>query len=138
MLTYELFYDPDLSTVFVTHAQNDGVRDVLERLDDFRKKGLAIEGRNTAKMSATDLEHAYIRAILPSVYRKYRVRRIFGSNRQAGLFFGRGVPALLISDPTHKTPGDVYPHEEAGRIVTIHDFLTELLSTNAPTTEQKK
>jgi hypothetical protein len=37
--------------------------------------------------------------------------------------FGRAVPALLISDPSHKTPGDVYPHDEAGRIVTIHDFL---------------
>jgi hypothetical protein len=128
VLKYELFYDPDVSTIFVTHPQNKGVRDVLEHIDNFRNEGVPIEKRNTAKMSATDLEHAYIRAILPSVYRKYRVRRIFGSNRQAGLFFGRGVPALLISDPTHKTPGDVYPHEQAGRIVTIHDFLTELLA----------
>lgn len=125
MLKYELFYDPNLSVIFDTHPQNKGVRDVLEHIDNFRKEGVPIEKRNTAKMSATDLEHAYIRAILPSVYRKYRVRRIFGSNRQAGLFFGRGVPALLISDTTHKTPGDVYPHEKAGRIVTIHDFLTE-------------
>ncbi len=126
MLKYELFYEPDVSMIFDTHPQNKGVRDVLEHIDDFRKEGVPIEKRNTAKMSATDLEHAYIRAILPSVYRKYRVRRIFGSNRQAGLFFGRGVPALLVSDPTHKTPGDVYPHEQAGRIVTIHEFLTQL------------
>jgi hypothetical protein len=124
VLKYELFYDPDLSIIFDTHPQNKGVRDVLEHIDEFRKDGRPIEKRNTAKMSATDLEQAYIRAIMPSVYRKYRVRRIFGSNRQAGLFFGRGVPALLISDPTHKTPGDVYPRDEAGRIVTIHDFLT--------------
>jgi hypothetical protein len=126
MLKYELFYEPDVSTIFDTLPQNKGVREVLEHIDEFRKEGVSIEKRNTSKMSATDLEHAYIRAILPSVYRKYRVRRIFGSNRQAGLFFGRGVPALLISDPTHKTPGNVYPHDQAGRIVTIHDFLTEL------------
>ena len=129
MLQYELFYDPDFSTIFETHPQNKGIRDVLEHIDDFRIGGVSIEKRDTAKMSATELEHAYIRAILPSVYRKYRVRRIFGSNRQAGLLFGRAVPALLISDPTHKTPGDVYPHEQAGRIVTIHEFLTELIAS---------
>jgi hypothetical protein len=126
MLKYELFYDPDAPTIFDTFPQNKGIREVLEHVDDFRKEGVPIEKRNTAKMSATDLEHAYIRAIVPSVYRKYRVRRMFGSNRQAGLLFGREVPALLVSDPTHKTPGDVYPHDQAGRIVTIHDFLTEL------------
>ncbi|SRR6266446_6324022 len=130
-LKFELFYDPDLSIIFDTHPQNKGVRSVLEHIDDFRKKGAPIEKRNTAKMSATDLEHAYIRATVPSVYRKYRVRRIFGTNRQAGLFFGRHVPALLISDPTNKTPGDVYPHDEAGRIVTIHDCLTQLITTKA-------
>jgi hypothetical protein len=127
-MKYELFYDPDVATIFDTHPQNKGVRDVLEHIDDLRKEGVLVEKRNTAKMSATDLEHAYIRAIVPSVYRKYRVRRMFGSNRQAGLFFGRGVPALVVTDPTHKTPGDVYPHEQTGRIVTIQDFLTELLA----------
>jgi hypothetical protein len=127
-MKYELFFDPDLSTIFDTHPQNKGIRDVLEHIDDFQKKGIPIEKRNTAKMSATDLEHAYIRAIVPTAYRKYRVRRIFGSNRQAGLFFGRGVPALLISDSSHKAPGDVYPHDQAGRIVTIHDCLTKLVA----------
>jgi hypothetical protein len=126
MLKFELFYDPDFSTIFDTHPQNKGVRDVLEHIDEYAEKRVPIQRRNTAKMSATDLESAYIRAITPSVYRKYRVRRIFGSNRQAGLFFGRGVPALLVSDPSQKTPGDVYPHEEGGRIVTIHDFLMTL------------
>jgi hypothetical protein len=129
MLNYELFYDPDVSTSLDVLPQNKGVRDVLEHVDDFRKEGVAIQKRNTAKMSATDLEHAYIRAIVPSVYRKYRVRRMFGSNRHAGLLFGRDVPALLVSDTTHKTPGDVYPHEQAGRIVTIHEFLTQLSAT---------
>ena len=129
MLAYELFYDPDPSAIFDTHPQNQGVRDVLARLDEFRQAGVRIEKRNTAKMSATDLEHAYSRATVPSVYRKYRIRRIFGSNRQPGLWFGRGVPALLISDPSRKTPGDVYPRDEAGRIVTIHDFLATLGSS---------
>ena len=124
MLKFELFYDPDL--ISDAHPQNKGIRDILARLGEFRPDGAPIQKRNTAKMSATELEQAYIRAIVPSVYRKYRVRRIFGSNRQAGLLFGRSVPALLISDPFHKTPGDVYPHDEAGRIVTIHDFLATL------------
>jgi hypothetical protein len=124
VLKYELFYDPDLSIIFDTHPQNEGVRDILEKLDEFRPEGVRIEKRNTAKMSATDLEQAYIRATVPSVYLKYRIRGIFGTNRKAGCFFGRHVPALLISDPTHKTPGDIYPRDEAGRTVTIHDFLT--------------
>ena len=122
MLKYELFYDHDVSMIFDTHPQNKGVRDVLAHLDEFRKS-IPIRERNTAKMSAKDLDSTYIRAIQPSVYRKYRVRRIFGTNRQAGIFFGRQVPALLISDPTNKTPGHIYPHEEGGRVVTIQDFL---------------
>lgn len=122
MLKYELFYDPDVSMIFETHPQNKGVRDVLAHLDEFRKN-IPIQERNTAKMSAKDLDSAYIRAIQPSVYRKYRVRRIFGTNRQAGIFFGRQVPALLISDLGNRTPGHIYPHEEGGRIVTIQDFL---------------
>jgi hypothetical protein len=124
MLTYELFFDPDLSIILNAFPANDGVRYVLEHLDDFRRKGVGIQERNTAKMSATELEHSYIRAIVPSVYRKYKVRRMFGSNRKSGWLFGRHVPALLVSDPSGKTPGDVYPHDAAGRIVTIHDFLT--------------
>jgi hypothetical protein len=67
VLKFELFYDPDLSTILDTLPQNEGVRDVLARLGEFRQEGVPIEKRNTAKMSATDLEQAYIRATLPSV-----------------------------------------------------------------------
>jgi hypothetical protein len=67
----------------------------------------------------------YIAALAPSVLRKYRVRRVFGTHRRAGSAFGRGVPALVVWDEIGDIVADVYPHEEAGRIITICDFLTQ-------------
>jgi hypothetical protein len=130
MLAFELFYEPDLSRIFDTHSSNKGIRDVLVHINDFRKKGIPIKVRDTARMSATDLEHAYSRAIVPSANHKYRIRTIFGTIRRAACFFGRQVPALLVSDPTHENPGDIYPHEKGGRIITIYEFLKEIPATS--------
>jgi hypothetical protein len=72
---------------------------------------------------------AYIEtAAVPAVFGKYRVRTIFGTNRQPGIKFGLSVPALFVRDPSLERAGDVYPHQKAGRYVTINDFLTGLLA----------
>jgi hypothetical protein len=125
---YTLFCDAD-SSVILDLPQNKGICDVLASIKDLRRLGIAIEHKNSATTSATDLEHDYAKAIVPSVYRKYRVRQMFGSSRRAGLFFGRGVPALWVH-PDGDDPGDIYPHEKDGRIVTISEFLTKLASVS--------
>jgi hypothetical protein len=37
--------------------------------------------------------------------------------------FGIKVPAVRVEGATPDDPGDIYPHEEVGRVVTILDFL---------------
>jgi hypothetical protein len=107
-------------------ACNDGIDMVLENLEEFRRQGIDVQVVDTTRMSEQELQSAYIPAIMPSVSKKYRVRRIFGSNRHAGSMFGRGVPVLVIRDPSGKTVGDVFPHEQSGQVITIRDALTRL------------
>ena len=111
---------------------NDGIDEVLQRVEDFQRRGIALRVIDTATMTDQELQTVYIQAIVPSVWKKYRIRGVFGTHRYAGCKFGRSVPALLIHDPTGNRVGDVFPHEEAGRIVTIRDALmkaTELTSS---------
>ena len=84
---------------------------------------------DTSQMDREALSAAYIKAaVMPSVYGKYRVRTVFGTNRQPGIKFGLSVPALFVHDPSGETAGHVYPHDKLGRYVTISEFLTELLA----------
>jgi len=69
----------------------------------------------------------YFDAVGPSVLKKYRIRQVFGSRRNSGWLFGKGVPALIVVDPGKQYPEDVYPRKEGGQIVTINDFLKSLL-----------
>jgi hypothetical protein len=136
-MRYRLFFDPNTAIIFdVPH--NKGVHEALAWAGELQKAGLPLEVVNTARMTIKGLEQAYIESVVPSVYRKYRIRRIFGTNRRSGSFFGRQVPALLVTDPTHETPGDVYPHEDSsGRIVTISDFLKQFTASKARPGTQK-
>lgn len=137
-MRYRLFFDPDITLIF-DRPHNTGVREALVQVSELQRAGAPLEIVNTARMTAKGLQQAYIEAMVPSVYRKYRIRRVFGTNRRSGTFFGRQVPALLITDPTHETPGDVFPHEEqSGRIVTISDFLKEFTTSKVRNSEQKK
>ena len=87
-----------------------------------RNNGIEYQIIDTAEMTDDELIGWYVKAILPSVKHKYRVRTVFGSNRYSGVFFGRQQPALLVEGDQW----DVYPHEENGRKVTIEEFLQKL------------
>lgn len=80
---------------------------------------------DTATMNRAERDELYVKAVMPSVWHKYRVRTIFGTNRQSGIFFGREQPALLLE-------GDIwgiYPHEKEGKKVLIETFLASLSKT---------
>ena len=81
---------------------------------------------DAGELTEQDREEAYLsRAVRPSVSRRYRVRRIFGTNKYPGQYFGGAVPALVVLEDGR--PVDVYPHEEQdGTIVTIRDYLDGL------------
>jgi len=58
-------------------------------------------------------------------YKAYRIRKVFGSARDSGKYFGREVPALLVYENDELI--DVYPHEERGKLITIEEFLVRKL-----------
>ena len=87
------------------------------------------------ELTEQDREEAYrSRAVRPSVSNRYRVRRVFGTNRYPGQYFGKAVPALVVMEGGR--PVDVYPHEEQdGTIVTIRDYLDGLGGARRDDTE---
>ncbi|MYE46988.1 MAG: hypothetical protein F4X25_09675 [Chloroflexi bacterium] len=97
----------------------------LPRLErQVRETGVAY--RVVEGLTEQEREEAYVsRAVRPSVSKRYRVRRIFGTNKYSGQYFGGAVPALVVLE--NGRPVDVYPHEEQdGTIVTIRDYLDRL------------
>jgi len=99
------------------------VESTLKELSQQRKMDYNII--DTADMTDNELDDVYSKAILPSVWNKYRVRTVFGTNRNSGCFFGRQQPALLVE-------GDIwgiYPHEKDGKKVLIETFLASLSKT---------
>ena len=97
----------------------------LPRLErQLREVGVAY--RVVEGLTQQEREEAYVsRAVRPSVSKRYRVRRVFGTNKYSGQYFGGAVPALVVLE--NGRPVDVYPHEEQdGTIVTIRDYLDRI------------
>jgi hypothetical protein len=119
-----LYYDAtDPSTTWKDVEPDWGLEAILARLKEF-KRTKNLEVFDTSTLTREERSKAYIQAVVPSVLKKYRIRKIFGSQRHSGSAFGLGVPALLVYEDDSETPTDVYPHENLGRIVTISEFLT--------------
>jgi hypothetical protein len=104
---------------------NSGIREALERIEELRRQGMNIRIVDTAQMSEDELQTAYLKAITPSVMKKYAIRKVFGSQQHAGSTFGRGVPALAVQSESGRMT-DVFPHREAERVVTMNEFLCRL------------
>ena len=99
------------------------VESTLKELSQQKKLEYSII--DTANMTEPELMESYTKALLPSVWHKYRVRTVFGTNRNSGCFFGKMQPALLME-------GDIwgiYPHEKDGKKVSMETFLANLSKT---------
>ena len=99
--------------------------DDLPRLEQ-QLREVGAEYRVVDGLTQQEREEAYVsRAVRPSVSKRYRVRRVFGTNKYSGQDFGGAVPALVVLE--NGRPVDVYPHEEQdGTIVTIRDYLERM------------
>ena len=99
--------------------------DDLPRLER-QLREVGAEYRVVGGLTQQEREEAYVsRAVRPSVSKRYRVRRVFGTNKYSGQDFGGAVPALVVLEDGR--PVDVYPHEEQdGTIVTIRDYLERI------------
>lgn len=128
-MEYVLYCNPE--AIYRGPGCNDGIDEVLQGVEDFRRQGVPLRIVDTAKMTDQEIQAAYIRAIVPSVWKKYRIRGVFGTHRYAGCKFGRSVPALLVCDPLADRVDDVFPHQEAGRIVTVREALLQAIQATA-------
>ncbi len=121
----KLYYDPDSVQ---GRPVNDGLHEegVERLLVRVKEAGVAYSVVDVSDLPRQELEDIYTRqAVVPSVRKRYGIRRIFGTNKYPGAFFGKGVPALVVLEDGR--PQDVYPHEgEGGRIVTIKDYVDKL------------
>jgi len=107
---------------------NAGLNEAMERLHRLRDRGIACEKIDTALLPDETIYKAYVDAWTPSIAKKFGIRRVFGTRRRSGCYFGREVPALLVYEDDSESPIDIYPREELGRTVTIEEFLTDLLA----------
>jgi len=128
-MKYVLYHEP--AAVLRELACNAGIDTALARADELRRRGIPVELVDTSGMGPGELQGRYIEAIGASVLKKYRVRQVFGSRRRAGWLFGRGVPGLVVVGPSG-TVEDLYPHERAGKLITISDFFESLRQEAAP------
>jgi hypothetical protein len=93
-------------------------------LNKMRRENPNIRIVDATELSEHERDQHYIRAAaVTGSFTRHAVRRIFGSNKHRGMLFGIDVPAVRVEGATPDDPGDIYPHEEAGRVVTILDFL---------------
>src|SRR5713101_57319 len=122
-MKYLLYYAP--ATLLRELPCNAGIDAALARAEEMRRQGVFVELVDTSGMEPAERHGRYIEAIIPSVLKKYRVRQVFGSRRRAG------VPALAVVGPSG-TVEDVYPHDRAGKLVTISDFFDSLREKAVP------
>jgi len=114
----ELYYD---STVEPFRREAFNWHKILELLDLAKKRGVEVNMTDTAGWNSGMIYEIYLRAVTTSVRKRYSIRRVFGTARESGRYFGRQVPALLVYEDDSIV--DVYPRDERRRIVTIIEFL---------------
>jgi len=100
------------------------VKTVIQLLDKLKKlKKWNYDVIDTSKITESERTLAYVEVILPSVFNKYKIRKIFGTNRQSGAWFGKEQPALYLQGELFET----LPHEKEGKTKTIEEFLEDNL-----------
>jgi hypothetical protein len=120
------YWSSDEARKPISGERNEGIEAVPDLLRQLAARGTDVEFVDTAHFTEKARIESYSRVALPAVYRHYEVKRMLGTNRHSGCFFGAEVPALLITNAD--SAGDTYPHRKGNRITTIHSFLTELLA----------
>ena len=117
----ELYYDTTVEP-FENPAFNSGK--ILGLLAKAKSAGFRIKIIDTAGWS---------REMLMEQYRSLKVPRrqrndVFGPPRKRGWFFGREVPALVVYFELGEKV-DIYPRHVNGSIITVEEFLNQLLGT---------
>jgi len=130
----KLYHDPEGGVLGV--PENEGIEQVMDLLEEARQRGVEVEMVDARRLSQEDLTGAYGHAVIPSVWKRVGIRRVFGTRRNSAAFFGKGVPALLVYEGGEEYPSDVYPHREGSHVITIREFLKSLLAVGGSGTAE--
>jgi len=114
----EFYYDKQKSDI-------KEVSRLIKKLQNLKRKNTQLKITDVSSIPKDEIFKIYANAWKPSVYKKYKIRRVFGSHRQPGIRFGI-KPALLVYESEAEYPTDVYPHDVHGREITIDDFLNNI------------
>jgi hypothetical protein len=122
-----LYFPRDQALLF-HDERNRGIEEVPALVAQLERRGATVLRVDPSALSAEHRFREYSKATIPAVYKKYEVKRIFGTNRHSACWFGIQVPALVVKG-REDAVGDTYPHRGPGNtVVTIHQFLTAALT----------
>ena len=105
---------------------NKGMDAIPTLLKQARKMGLDVKEVDTANQTEKTRNESYLRVTMPAVHKRYELRKLLGTNRRSGCWFGAEVPALHVTS-AGDVIGDTYPHRKGKRVTTIHEFLVKLV-----------
>ena len=129
-MRFDLYYaDGDVMTDALENEGFDPLKiwALLSRLKE--ERGIEFRITDVSNFSTSEIYKAYESAVVASVWNRYRIRKVFGTNSSSASFFGKGIPALLVYEG--ERPVHVFPHEEGGAgLVTIRGYLDSLLEGN--------
>jgi len=114
----EFYYDSQKSDI-------EKVSNLIRIFKNLKKKNIQVKITDVSGMSKEEIFEIYKSAWRPSICKKYKVRRVFGTHRQAGILFGKN-PALLVYKGDGEHPTDVYPHDIQGKEIRIDDFISKI------------
>jgi len=88
MMRMKLYYRRD-SWLRVQANKDFQLDEVHAMLEQLATRGVQLEMVETSTLSDEALMKAYLEAAMPAVWRKYRVRQVFGSKRHRSARLGR-------------------------------------------------
>ncbi len=106
----------------------EDLNEVFSLLRKCEEKGIEYKIVDTKDMGDPEVNDIYINACMPSMLKKYAIRKVFGTNRNSGVLFAKEVPALLVYEDNQVVPSDVYPNEKGKRYIEIVEFLKNLFA----------
>ena len=114
----EFYYDK-------TRSDKTKINSIIKLLEKQKQSGNEVCLIDISNLSKAEIFELYTKAWAPSVFKKYKIRTVFGSHRNPGTDFGK-VPALLVYEKGSVYAVDVFPHDKHGKLETIENFLEKL------------
>ena len=119
---FHLYYD---STIEPFTSITGSIEYILRKLHKLSNKGYKIKIIDTAGWTNDMLFEIYMSVVQLAIRRKFRLRKVFGTAREGGKYFGKEVASLLVYENDQLV--DVYPKIEKGRLITIEDYLKSII-----------